>query len=144
MQTRRWFNPTQPQMLQIAVFLLYFRAVFLLLGGLEDNFVVFPLSDVNRSGVSNPVLLVAFMAAMVVGAYLIANERKLGWQLGLAAAVLPLLARALLMFGISFSGIDVPSIGPLEYDVLGLVFDVALVALLVHPQTREYQKIWFK
>ena len=33
METRRWTNPTQPQTLQIAVFLLYIEAVFGVLFG---------------------------------------------------------------------------------------------------------------
>jgi hypothetical protein len=28
-------------------------------------------------------------------------------------------------------------------DPIGLMFAVALVALLLHPQSREYQKIWY-
>ena len=28
--------------------------------------------------------------------------------------------------------------------ILNLVFDGALVALLLHPQSRDYQRIWFK
>jgi hypothetical protein len=28
--------------------------------------------------------------------------------------------------------------------IISLGFDVALVALLVHPMSREYQRIWFK
>ena len=34
METRRWINPSQPQTLQIAVFLLYINAFFSVLGGL--------------------------------------------------------------------------------------------------------------
>ena len=34
METRRWVNPSQPQTLQIAVFLLYINAFFSVLGGL--------------------------------------------------------------------------------------------------------------
>ena len=33
METRRWLNPSQPQTLQIAVFLLYIHAVFGVLFG---------------------------------------------------------------------------------------------------------------
>ena len=28
-------------------------------------------------------------------------------------------------------------------DPIGLMFAIALAALLLHPQSREYQKIWF-
>jgi len=57
---------------------------------------------------------------------------------------LPLLARLLLGFGISLAGDDLPTVSPLSYDEIGLLFEVALVALLVHPRSREYQKIWLE
>ena len=28
--------------------------------------------------------------------------------------------------------------------IISLLFDAALVALLLHPMSREYQRIWFK
>ena len=33
--------------------------------------------------------------------------------------------------------------GVLATDILGLMFDVLLVALLLHEQSREHQRIWF-
>ena len=33
--------------------------------------------------------------------------------------------------------------GMIRFDTVGLLLAVALVALLVHPQSREYQRIWF-
>jgi hypothetical protein len=63
----------------------------------------------------------------------------------LVAAALPLVARALLGFGIFLGDIDLGSgVSPLDYDVIGLIFEVALLALLVHPRSREYQKIWLE
>ena len=41
---------------------------------------------------------------------------------------------------ILIAGMDVFSF-PL---ILTLLFDVALVGLLAHPMSREYQRIWFK
>jgi len=32
----------------------------------------------------------------------------------------------------------------LGYSIINLMFEVALVALLLHPQSRDYQRIWFK
>jgi hypothetical protein len=117
METRRWTNPTQPQTLQIAVFLLYINAVFaLLFGGLASLL---------------GLLLVAGGAA---GGFGIANEKKWGYNLGLAMAFLPFAFRV--AFGGGVSAIFGASI-------VSLMFEVALVALLLHPQSREYQKIWF-
>lgn len=108
METRRWTNPTQPQTLQIAVFLLYINAVLALLRG--------GLIEVALGG---------------AGGFGIANERKWGYWVGLAAACLPFAVR--LAFG-----------GPLlGYSLINLMFEVALVALLLHPQSRDYQRIWF-
>ena len=117
MNERRFFNPSQPQTLQIAVFLLYMRAVLLLLGG----------AFFTTLG-----LLIA--VAMVAAGYGVANEQKWGYGLALAVALVPFVLTIVL------TGLT----GLLRANPIGLMFDVALVALLVHPQSREYQRIWFK
>ena len=130
METRRWFNQTQPQTMQIAVFLLYMNAVFALVFGLDIEFRLLFGSAI--------VLVLRFLlpAAAAAGAYGIANEQKWGYWLGLAAAILPLATR--LIVSVRFQ------INPLQYNLLGLMFDIALVVLLLHPMSRDYQKIWFK
>ena len=143
---RRWVNPSQPDLLQIAVFLGYFRGIFTLLFGLDDQLMTFPLSDISRDGrVSNIVLRLGLPALLAGGAYLLANGRRLGWQLLLAGAVIPLVGRLLLAFGIYLGSTpDFGSISPLDYDVIGLMFEVALVALLLHPRSRQYEKVWLE
>jgi hypothetical protein len=116
MESRRWVNPSQPQTLQIAVFLLYFNAVFTL---------IFDLGALGLLG-----LLIAVGAG--AAGYGVANEQKWGYGLGLAMAFLPFALR--LLVGGSLLG---PSF-------INLMFEVALVALLLHPQSRDYQRIWFK
>jgi hypothetical protein len=118
MQTRRWTNPTHPQTLQIAVFLLYINAVFEVLAFLRSTWAFY---------------LAAALGGVAAG-YGIANERKWGYGLGLAVALLPFILRVYL-FGLG---------NVLSTEPLGLIFEVALVALLVHPQSRDYQRIWFK
>jgi len=115
-EPRRFLNPAQPQTLQIAVFLLYFKAFFGLLDGLA---------------LGNGLLLGAAVAAGV-GAYGIANELKWGYGLGLLAAFSPFLIRWYY---------DAPLLG---VGSLNLLFEIALVALLLHPMSRDYQRIWFK
>ena len=144
METRRWVNPTLPQTMQIAVFLLYFRAATTLLFGLELQYVVAPGSSISSGYTSNPLLRIGLPVAMAASAFLIANERKRGYLLGLIVAGLPLLCRLLLAFGISLSSIKVGSLKPWEYDSVGLLFEGALFALLLHTQSRDYQRIWFK
>jgi len=118
METRRWVNPSQPQTLQIAVFLLYAQAVFALLFGgylLAEGLLV--------------------LVGGVAGGYGIANEKKWGYGLALAVAIFPFIYR------VARGGLgDVFATG----DVIELMFEVALVLLLLHPQSRDYQRIWFK
>lgn len=115
MQTRRWVNQSQPQTLYIATFLLYVNAAMLALFG----------------GLFSLVGLV-LIALGVGGGYGIANERKLGYAAGLAAAAAPF------VFNLLLHG------NPLAGDPISIMFDIALVALLLHPMSREYQRIWFK
>jgi len=121
METRRWTNPSQPQTLQIAVFLLYANAVLsLLLGN-----ILFAYGFLIGFG-----SVVAFGA----GGFGIANERKWGYTLAVAVSILSVVALVALV-GL----LDVLRGGA----VITLMFDIALVALLLHPQSRDYQRIWF-
>ncbi|MBW8824760.1 MAG: hypothetical protein JF603_00160 [Acidobacteria bacterium] len=107
METRRWTNPTQPQTLQIAVFLLYINAVFVAIYG----------------GLFNPIGLL-LIAGGVGGGYGIANEKRWGYTLALVVAGI----------GVLFA----------LHDIISLMFAAALAALLLHPQSRDYQRIWFR
>jgi hypothetical protein len=116
METRRWTNPTQPQTLQIAVFLLYINAVFTALLG----------------GIASPIGIALVVGGAAAG-FGIANEKRWGYLLGIGMAFLPFLLRmAILGVEDVFSG-----------SIINLMFEIALVALLLHPQSRDYQKIWF-
>ena len=110
---QRFFDPSQPQTLQIAVFLLYFRAVIALL--------------------SFGSLGLLFAAAYGGAAYGMANGKKWGYGLGTGVAALGLV---LLFVGSSIDAV-------LRVHTIQLMMTVALLALLLHPQSREYQKIWY-
>ncbi|MBV8159580.1 MAG: hypothetical protein JO265_01530, partial [Acidimicrobiia bacterium] len=114
MEQRRWVNQTQPQTLQIAVFLLYINGVITLLFG----------------GLFIPLGAVIIVGSIAAG-YGIANERKWGYILGVGMALLP------------FALVIAARSSPLSGGLLNLLFEVALVALLLHPQSRDYQRIWF-
>ena len=118
METRRFLNPAQPQTLVIAVYLLYLNAAFLIF-------------DMLRAGQFPPLLLGLVVGGVAAG-YGISNERKWGYALGLAMSILPFALR-FYYYG-----------NPLSSNVLSLMFEIALVALLLHPQSRDYQRIWFK
>lgn len=113
----RWLNPHQPQTLQIATFLLYFGAAFGVLNMLSGLF---------------SVLFLLVIVAQVAAGYGIANEQKWGYHLGVLMAFFPFLARLAL---------GVPILGG---SVINLAFEIGMVALLLHPMSRDYQRVWFK
>ncbi|MDQ2825750.1 MAG: hypothetical protein M3Y04_02095 [Actinomycetota bacterium] len=118
MASRRFLNPAQPQTLVIAVYLLYMNSAFLLFDLLRLG--LFPLPYV--------ILIVGGIAA----GYGVANEFKWAYPLAIAAAVAPFVVN------MYYTG------NPLNADILSLMFEIALVCLLLHPQSRDYQRIWFK
>jgi hypothetical protein len=117
LQNRRWFGSGQPQTLQLAVGLLYWNALLGLIIGI-----------VNARGFGHLALVVVI--AEVAGAFGVANERRWGYWIALVASLLPL---ALALAGIFNSG-----------ELLTLLFQIALVALLVHPISRHYYRIYFR
>lgn len=116
METRRWINHSLPQPLANAVLLLYLNSALTALFG----------------GLFHPVTLLIVVGQVAAG-YGIANELRWGYQLGLAMAFLPFVLR-LLVFGLD---------GVFGTNFLNLLFEILLVALLLHPQSRQHQKIWF-
>lgn len=107
---QRFFDPSQPQTLQMATLVLYFQGVFYFLA-------------------------LALLYALAYGAagYGIANGKKWGYGLALAVAVLRLVD---LVAGGSIDSV-------IRHNTIELMFSAALLALVLHPQSREYQKIWF-
>ena len=117
METRRWTNPTQPQTLQIAVFLLYINSAFLAFYG----------------GLFDPIGLL-LIGGGVAGGFGIANEKRWGYLPGVVVAAGEGLALILVLGPLGLLG---------SQGLLSFVFSVALAALLLHPQSRDYQRIWF-
>lgn len=121
MQNVRWINQSQPQTLQGAVMLLYFRGVVSVL-------------SVLLGGGSLETLL---MVAAGVGAVGIVNEKKWGYALAIVPsaliAVFSTLAFLQILGGRYFSA-----------SVISMMFAILLVVLLLHPLSRSYAKTWFK
>jgi len=144
---RRFFNPSQPQTLQGAVFLLYANVVLALLyrtGG-EGLFAVATYSlsrgkvGLDASTLVGNLVSIAVVLGSAAAGYLIANEKRLGWRIGLVVAAAPLVALVILLV------LGYPErLGIGDAISIKLLFDIALVVLLVHDQTRAYEKIWFK
>jgi hypothetical protein len=107
---RRWINRHQPQTLVTGTMLLYLEGVFSLVRG-------------------SPVLLLLGLLMFPSG-YLIANDKKAGWQMAVLVSGLAILAR-----------IWIYGIGGRIF--LAILFPAVLLALLIHPMSREHQRIWF-
>jgi len=114
-EPHRWFDTTQPQTLQGAVMLSYLIAAF---GVLSVLFGAYP--GVIALGIG-------------VAGYGVANERRWGYWLGIVlAGISAFLYLLVLLYGFAFA------------IVINLLFTGVLMALFLHPQSREYQRIWFK
>lgn len=78
------------------------------------------------------ILFFPIGTALVVGAAAaglgIANEKRWGWTLGVAVSVITVL------FYLYFFSAAV---------LISLMFAGAQLALLLHPQSREHQRVWF-
>ncbi|MFV0317496.1 MAG: hypothetical protein ACK5O2_11135 [Microthrixaceae bacterium] len=133
----RWYNPRLPQTLVIAQFLLYFDAFWALL----DFLSVAANPRVQYTFVGRVVAL-ASIAGYVYGAWGIANEKRLGYQVAIAASFLPLASRVIN---------TLPVGGPLTNlgyiftggNIISVMFEYALIVLLLHTQSREHAKVWF-
>lgn len=133
----------QPQTLQIATWLLYLNGFFLLIDVIDksDYLGYFRL----RYGWGLP-LGIAIVAMHAGGGWLMANDRKIGWKLAALASFTPFVLRFVAYSDIerqvddSFSLYRKLTGG----STLGVIFDVALCALLLHPHSRQHQKIWYR
>ena len=115
----KFLNQTQPQTLVIATLFCYIDAVFGFLGGVVTT---------------SALLALVTIIGLALGGFGVANEKKWGYGIAVAAAVLQIGGL------IAVAGTDVLGF-PL---ILNLIFDGALVVLLLHPESRDYQRIWFK
>jgi hypothetical protein len=115
MDRRKWFDSSQPQTLQIAVILLYINAVFAVIYALGSQVFFLP------------------MILEGAAAYGIANERRFGYVGAIVLSGLFAFAAVALFF--VYGGLST---------LLNVVFSVALFVALVHPMSRQYQRIWFK
>ncbi len=130
MSDRTFVNPRQPQTLYISQILLYITAVgAVLFRSVGEGWVeALPLR-----------YLVVFLMTVGAGAgaYGIANARRWGYLLGIAAAIAPFIIRLEII-----RRLDIVEM--LRWNPIGLLFDVAIIAALLHPESRAYQKQWFE
>jgi hypothetical protein len=122
MPSNRWLDKTQPQTLMMATLLMYVNAGWALLGFLGS------LHSLVSSALGLLFLFVLIIGPLAAG-WGVANERKWGYWLGVVLAVVTV---GYLIYHFSF------------VSLFSLLFYGALVALLLHPQSRAYRRIWFK
>ncbi len=119
MNEPRFLNQFQPQTLVIGTMLCYLDAAFGLLFGIASTSLLLGLITI---------------VGLAAGGYGIANEKRWGYRVAVGAACL----QVVMLFAVA--GSDVFGF-PL---ILTFFFDGALVALLLHRESREYQRIWFR
>ena len=122
MRELKLLDRSQPQTLVIGSLLLYINAAFALL---ETLFV----------GLSPAGLLLA-VALPLAGAYGVANSKRLGYYIAVAATAIPLLydLYILVEYGVG----TLLSVG-----IIAIILAIVPFALFVHPHSRGYAKIWF-
>jgi len=128
------------------VSLLYIRAFFDFIDFLGNDDRVGLTKEVKGDGIGSLVWL-AVIAMAVAGGYLIAQEKKVGYYLGIAAAFAPFVINLWVSFEFErISFFERFTLGQLSSfnTVLWLMFTVALVVLLLHPMSRDYVRVWFK
>ena len=135
---RKWFDRMQPQTMQIATWLLYLNGFFALIGFMDkSDWIGFARVDKGALGCLIGLVVVA---SFIAGGYLMANDRKIGYRLALVAAFSPFALRIWILWSYpGFSAIDKVT----GNDTIGFIFEAALCALVLHPQSREHQRLWY-
>jgi len=125
---KKWFDRMQPQTLQIATWLLYMNSFFALANFMDSQMEIGYIRRVYSLG---PVYGLMVIAAHVLGGLLMANDRKIGYKIALVAAFSPFVSNLIVYRSL------------IAHSFLNAAFDIALVALLLHTQSRAHQKVWF-
>jgi predicted nicotinamide N-methyase len=125
---KKWFDRMQPQTLQIATWLLYMNGFFALANFMDSQMEIGYIRRVYSLG---PVYGLVVIAAHVLGGLLMANDLKIGYKIALVAAFSPFVSNLIVYRSL------------VAHSFLNAAFDIALVALLLHTQSRAHQKVWF-
>jgi len=125
---KKWFDRMQPQTLQIATWLLYMNGFFALANFMDSQMEIGYIRRVYSLG---PVYGLVVIAAHVLGGLLMANDLKIGYKIALVAAFSPFVSNLIVYRSL------------IAHSFLNAAFDIALIALLLHTQSRAHQKVWF-
>ena len=135
---RKWFDRMQPQTMQIATWLLYLNGFFALIGFMDKSDWI-GFARVDKGALGSLIGLVV-VASFIGGGYLMANDRKIGYRLALIAAFSPFALRIWILWSVPKTSVIDKITGN---DTIGFIFEAALCALLLHPQSREHQRLWY-
>ena len=146
---KKWFDRMQPQTLQIAPWLLYFDGFFALVSLIDKSGYLGYLRFQYPFG---SLLGIVSVALYVFGGWLMANDLKIGYKLSVIAAASPFVLRFLAVRSLAQNFETQSPIGLSDYvtgrifggSVLSSAFDIAVLALLLHTQSREHQRIWYR
>ena len=133
----------QPQTLQIASMLLYLNGFFALISVIDKTDYLGYLRTRYWFGALLALAVVGFHA---FGGLLMANDRKLGYKFGVAAAFSPFVLRYWAFSDLSnLLGGDISLYRKISGgSTTSLIFEIALCALMLHPQSRSHQRIWYR
>jgi hypothetical protein len=135
---RKWFDRLQPQTMQIATWLLYLNGFFALISFMDQRDWI-GYARVDKGALGSLVGIIV-LASFIGGGFLMANDRKIGYKLALIAAFSPFVLRIWILW--SYPGFTVLD-KITGKDTIGFIFEAALCALLLHPQSREHQRVWY-
>ena len=146
---KKWFDRMQPQTLQIATWLLYFDGFFALVSLIDKSGYIGYLRYQYPFGF---LLGIISVALYVLGGWLMANDLKIGYTLSVIAAAMPFVLRFLAVRSFAQNFETQSPVGITDYvtgrifggSIISSAFDVAVLALLLHTQSREHQRIWYR
>ena len=137
---RKWFDRMHPQTLAIAMWLCYLDGVFAFIGFVDKTG---EFGVVRFIGGIQVIFGLIAICAYFVGPFLMANGKLLGWYVALTAAFSPLIIRFTAIkdgYNVYGSLMNRLTGGTL----IGIMFEAALCALLLHTMTRSYVKTWLR
>jgi hypothetical protein len=141
---KRWFDRMFPQTLQIATWLLYLNGFFALLAWFDNRDEIGYLRATSTLGA---IFGLIACLTYVAGGFLMANGLRLGYRIAIFAAISPFIVRnwAYIELGNNNPLVDISLWDRIAgTSLFTFIFDVALIALLLHRHSANHAKIWLK
>lgn len=139
LDARKWIDRMQPQTVSIATILLYIDGVFAFLRFLDRTDIE---GYMRVQGGFYALITFAFILCFPAGGFFMANGKLFGWYLAILASFSPFLLRAI--FKLTLADFATWRDVVVGGSYINLMFEVALIALLLHPMSQEYAKRWLR